>query len=65
MEERGSWQEEVGWVLSEEGEGEWWMRKVEKEREKGGGMMRKRGREEIRGKDGEGGKEWMRENGGG
>lgn len=65
MEERGSWQEEVGWVLGEEGEGEWWMRKVEKEREKGGGMMRKGGREEIGGKGGEGGKEWMRENRGG
>jgi len=28
----GSWQEEVEWVLGEEGEGEGWMREVKRER---------------------------------
>ena len=31
-EERKSWQEMVKEILSEEGEGEWWMREIEKER---------------------------------
>lgn len=32
MEERRNWQEVVEWVLREEGEGEWWMRELERER---------------------------------
>jgi len=31
--ERESWQEAVKWVLVERGEGEWWMREVERERQ--------------------------------
>jgi len=54
VEERSSWQVAMKWVLSEEGEGEWWMRKLEKERkekeekvETGGvGWERGEGREE-------------------
>ena len=52
----GSWQEEIGRVLGEEGEGEWWMRMVERERgkrEKGGGggegKERKRSKRAIAG----------------
>jgi len=32
--ERESWEEAVGWVLGEGGEGEWWMREVEGERKR-------------------------------
>lgn len=31
----GSWQDVVGDILGGKGEGEWWMREVEKERERG------------------------------
>ena len=43
-----SWQEAVGWVLSENGEGEKWMRELERERareEEGANRKDKRGRE--------------------
>lgn len=40
-----SWQEAVRWVLGEDGEGEWWLRNVEKARKRleGGG----RGGEDV------------------
>jgi hypothetical protein len=31
----GSWQEAVKWVLGGKGEGEWWMREIERERQAG------------------------------
>lgn len=47
-----NWQEEVGKVLEEEGEGEWWMRIVEEERrekeEERGEKDENRGRESER-----------------
>jgi len=49
MENNKCWQEVVGWVLGEEGEGEWWMRggKGEGRREIGKGRAEgRRGREE-------------------
>jgi len=42
----GSWQEDVLWVLGEEGEGEDWMRKLQEEREKMKGIEVGRGRRE-------------------
>lgn len=44
--EKGSWQEEVRGILGEEGEGEWWMRKVDEER---GGKTRGEGEESREG----------------
>lgn len=34
-EEEDSWQEALGWVLGEEGEGKWWMRELEEARVEG------------------------------
>lgn len=45
MEEKGSWQEVVGWILREEGKGEWWMRLVEEERRKVGRPSEEEGTE--------------------
>jgi hypothetical protein len=41
----GSWQEAVGWVLGEEGEGEKWMREIERKRMNESGKGKKGGDE--------------------
>lgn len=45
MVEKKSWQEVVNWILGEEGEGEWWMREVEEERERGEEIKKREGQE--------------------
>lgn len=44
-EERKSWQEMIGVILGGEGEGEWWMREVERERSER--EAREEGREKV------------------
>lgn len=44
-EERKSWQEVIGVILGGEGEGEWWMREVERERSER--EAREEGREKV------------------
>lgn len=51
--EGGSWQEAVGLVLGEEGEGEEWMREIEEERKREG-----RGKGSGRKHGGEGEERW-------
>lgn len=54
-EERGSWQEAVKLVLGEEGEGKWWLRELEKERQERKKRRGGKGKEEDgKGQRGEG-----------